>query len=200
MKLEELGELHYITPILNVPSILDNGILSFNKTKDINHESCASSEVQGRRMRVIVPGGKPLHDYANLYFNARNPMMYRLKDNHLSLAVLAITPNIIGQPGVIISDCNAARDMALFKPAPDGLELVDLQLIYAEDWRHPNPIEYYEHQGKMCAEVLVPDKIDKSYIFKIYVSGSDSSAALVNICGTVIRNISLVIHSHLFFQ
>ena len=200
MKREELGELHYITPILNVPSILDNGILSFNKTKDINHESCASPDVQGRRMRVIVPGGRPLHDYANLYFNARNPMMYVLKDKHLSLAVLAIRPNIIEQPGVIISDCNAARDMALFKSAPDGLELIVPELIYAEDWRHPNPIEYYEHRGRMCAEVLIPDRIDNHYIFKIYVSSSESNNELTNTCRIAIRNLSVVTDSHLFFQ
>lgn len=200
MKREELGELHYITPILNVPSILDNGILPFNKTKDINHESCASLDVQGRRIRVVVPGGRPLHDYANLYFNARNPMMYVFKDKHLGLAVLAISPNIIEQPGVIISDCNAARDMALFKPALDGLELIAPELVYAEDWRHQNPIEYYEHQGIMCAEVLVPDRIDRHYIFKIYVSSNESKDELTNICGIKARNLSLVIDSHLFFQ
>ena len=200
MKREELKELHYITPISNVSSILADGILSYNKATNVNHKSCASLDVQGRRMSVIVPGGRPLHDYANLYFNARNPMMYVLKDKHLSLTVLAISQNIIEQPGVIISDCNAARDMALFKPAPDGLELIVPELIYAEDWRHPNPIEYYEHQGKMCAEVLVPDKIDKHYIFKIYVSSSKSNNELTNICGIATRNLSLVIDSHLFFQ
>lgn len=200
MKREELKELHYITPILNVPSILDNGILSFNKAKDVNHKSCANPDVQERRMRVIVPGGRPLHDYTNLYFNARNPMMYALKDKHLSLTVLAIGLNIIEQPGVIISDCNAARDMPLFKPAPDGLELIDPELIYAKDWRHPNQIEYYKHRGIMCAEVLVPDKIDKHYIFKIYVSSSKSNDELMNICGIATRNLSLVIDSDLFFQ
>lgn len=200
MKRGELEELHYITHISNVPSILANGILSYNKAKDVNHESCASSDVQKRRMEVVVPGGRPLHDYANLYFNARNPMMYVLKDKHLSLSVLAISPNIIDQPGVIISDHNAARDMVLFKPAPDGLELIDPERIYAEDWRHPNQIEYYEHRGIMCAEVLVPDKIDKHYIFKIYVSSNKSNAELTNICGIATRSLSLVINSHLFFQ
>lgn len=200
MKRGELKELHYITPILNVPSILDDGILSFNKAKDVSHKSCASLGVQERRTRVTVPGGRPLHDYANLYFNARNPMMYVLKDKHCDLAVLAISPNIIDQPGVVISDCNAARDMALFKPAPDGLELIDPGRIYAEDWRHPNQIEYHRHRGIMCAEVLVPDKIDKRYISKIYVSSSRSHSDLTNICGAATRNLSFVIDSHLFFQ
>ena len=200
MKRGELKELHYITPIVNVPSILHNGILSFNKAKGITHGSCASPDVQGRRMRVVLPGGRPLHDYANLYFNARNPMMYVLKDRHSDLAVVAISPNMIDQPGVVISDCNAARDMALFKPAPDGLELIDPELVYAEDWRHPNQIEYYKHQGIMCAEVLVPDKIDKRYISKIYVSSSKSHNDLMSISGVAARNLSVVIDSHLFFQ
>ena len=81
-----------------------------------------------------------------------------------------------------------------------GLELIVPELIYAEDWRHPNPIEYHEHRGIMCAEVLVPDKIDKHYIFKIYVSSSKSNDELTNICGIAARSLSLVINSHLFFQ
>jgi len=127
-------------------------------------------------------------------------MMYVLKDRHSDLAVVAISPNMIDQPGVVISDCNAARDMALFKPAPDGLELIDPELVYAEDWRHPNQIEYYKHQGIMCAEVLVPDKIDKRYISKIYVSSSKSHNDLMSISGVAARNLSVVIDSHLFFQ
>jgi len=201
LKREELEELHYISPIVNVPSILTHGILSHNKAKEMEHESCASQDIQDRRARVIVPGGGPLHDYVNLYFNARNPMMYSIKESHNTLTVLSISPDIIDLPGIIVTDRNASRDFTLFKPASDGLDIIDPELIFAEHWTHPNdPIKYDEHQGIMCAEVLVPTKADAHYILKAYVSCNQSYEATVNILSTARVNLEVVINGHLFFQ
>ena len=200
MKREELGELHYITPIVNVPSMLMHGILSNKLARKVGHVSCASQDIQQRRAKVILPNGKPLHDYANLYFNARNPMMHVLKDKHNELAVLAISPDVLDIAGVIISDQNAARDYALFKPSPNGLEEIDPELVFAERWTHPNPIDYDRHKGIMCAEVLIPDKIGADYILKVYVSSNRSRKALVDILGSDESKLEVVINSHLFFQ
>lgn len=75
MQRNELSELHFITPILNISSILTHGILSHTLAKKIGHHSIAMQEVQDRRKKVTIPGGKLLHDYANLYICARNPML-----------------------------------------------------------------------------------------------------------------------------
>lgn len=107
MKREELEELYYITPISNVPSICVRGILSYNQAKPVRHESCAMQEIQERRARVIVPGGKQLHDYANVYFDARNPMMYKRKENHVDLCILGVSAHVLDLPRVVIADCNA---------------------------------------------------------------------------------------------
>lgn len=200
MKREELEELHYIAPIVNVPSILIRGILSHNGAKKIKHESCASQAIQERRERVVVPSGRPLHDYANLYFNARNPMMHLIKEKHDELTILALRPNVIDLTGTIITDCNAARGCALFKPAPSGLDVVDRDRVFAEFWTHPNPIEQDEHKGEMCAEVLVPDKVDARYIFKAYVSCNQSREALITTIGTQKVNIEIAIKGYLFFR
>lgn len=198
---EELKELHYIAPIVNVPSLVTHGILSHNKASKIKHESCASQDIQDRRARVVVPGGRPLHDYANFYFNARNPMMHLIKDDHIELVVLAISPEIIDLSGVIITDCNASRDYALFKPAPDGLDVIDADLIFAEFWTHPsNRIKYDRHKGIMCAEVLVPDKVDANYIIKAYVSCSQSYEATASILSAAGISLEIQINGHLFFQ
>ncbi len=77
MERHELTELHYITPIGNVPSILRQGILSHIRLQRVEHESVAMEEIQDRRAKVIVPGGLKLHEYVNLYICARNPMMYK---------------------------------------------------------------------------------------------------------------------------
>ena len=199
MKREELEELHYITLIANAPSIMEHGLLSNKAAKAVDHESCASQEIQQRRSNVIVPGGRPLHDFANLYINARNPMMHLLKERHRDLTVIAVSPAVLDLPGVIISDRNASRDYALFKSAPDGLVMIDRDFIFSEFWTHPDPIKQYEHKGIMCAEVLVPDKIDAKYILKAYVSCCESQEALSQVLSDVPSGFEIALAGRLFF-
>ncbi len=90
MRREELDELHYITPIDNVVSILSSGILSHQLAAKVHHTSVAMQEVQDIRMNKVVPGGRNLHEYANTYFNARNAMLYLRKDDHAKLCVLLL--------------------------------------------------------------------------------------------------------------
>jgi ssDNA thymidine ADP-ribosyltransferase, DarT len=59
---QRLRELQFITPIANVKSILERGILSHEKAKTLNPRSIAKAEVQERRAARRVPGGRPLHD------------------------------------------------------------------------------------------------------------------------------------------
>ena len=63
----ELTELHYITPIANVASILEHGIASHNRAEKLQHDSIAMPEIQDKRKSVVVPNGLGLHDYVNLY-------------------------------------------------------------------------------------------------------------------------------------
>ncbi len=86
MRKEELDELHYITLIDNVASILTKGILSHRLAEKVPHGSVAMQEVQDRRRNKKVPGGRMLHEYVNTYFSARNPMLYLL--NFLLLSML----------------------------------------------------------------------------------------------------------------
>jgi hypothetical protein len=69
MKRNELEELHYITTIRNVPSIMSKGILSHKLVRKIDHNSVAMEVIQERREKKVVPGGRPLHEYVNLYIN-----------------------------------------------------------------------------------------------------------------------------------
>src|SRR5208282_3808053 len=101
MNRSDLKELHCITPIENLHSIFELGILSFNEVKKLKHKSIAMGEIQDRRENKELPNGKRLHDYANLYFHARNPMMYKRKEEHQKLCILKVKPDILDVPGVI---------------------------------------------------------------------------------------------------
>lgn len=204
MRREEFEELHYITPITNIPSILSEGLLSYNKARKVKHQTCANEEVQRRRERVVIPSGGRLHDYANLYFFARNPMMFYLlndgQKDHKELVVLSVSKSVLDIPGAIISDRNASRELALFKPAAEGLKMIDIDMIYAEYWTHDNDIETYNHQGIMCSEVLVPEKVNSNYILKVYVSCEESLKNLMKVRDSANSNIDVIEDGHLFFR
>lgn len=66
-------------------------------------------EVQERRTIKIVPGSDnhTLHDYANVYICAKNPMLFKRKDAHAEICVLRMNTAILDGKGVIITDRNA---------------------------------------------------------------------------------------------
>jgi acetyltransferase-like isoleucine patch superfamily enzyme len=196
MERHELEELHYITPIANVPSILRRGILSHHRVKDIDHESVAMDEIQARRAKVTVPSGRKLHEYANLYFCARNPMMYKRRAQHQDLCVLRINPDIIDLKNVVITDGNASSDYVRFFAAPKGLAIVDKDWTFAENWTDPDPIQYFRKKAAKCAEVLVPDFINPEYILGAYISCQEAKDKFQELETTI----SVIIDSHLFFR
>lgn len=167
---DELRELHYITPIENLTSILERGILSHRRVERIPHESIAHDAVQQRRSTVKVPQGRPLHDYVNLYFHARNPMMYVRKEQHEKLCVLSVEREIVTEDGVVITDRNASSHYVRFDSGREGLKVVDRTRVFAKYWTHNDPIEQWRRKSIKCAEVLVPDRVAPRFIRGVYVS------------------------------
>lgn len=196
MERHELAELHYITPIANVPSILRLGILSHSRSRSVQHESVAMDEIQDWRAKVAVPGGRRLHDYVNLYICARNPMMYKRQAQHRELCVLRISPHIIDMVGVVVTDGNASGDYVRFAAAPRGLGIVNREWTFADDWRDPDQIQYFRKKAAKCAEVLVPDRVGPDYIAGAYVSCQEALNRIVSLN----TDISVSINSHLFFR
>ena len=198
LALSDIEELYFIAPIINVPSILKHGLLSHNMTRQlkIRHVSVASQDVQARRSNKTIPGGRKLHDYANIYLNARNPMLYVLLNQQKELCVLRIDKRVLQLRNAIVSDRNAARDWAKFEPAPDGLEMIDKEEVFAVSWNHADHFEKDRLKGVMCAEVLVPDKVEPRYIIGAYVSSQEAYDTLKDLC----PDLDVRINRTLFFQ
>jgi hypothetical protein len=201
MRRDVLLELHYITHFENIISIRQGGILSHNQAESIPHNSVADEIIQSRRRSKSVPGGRHLHDYVNLYFHGRNPMLFKLKHKYgySQLCVLSISPEVLNLSRVIITSCNASSDYALFKPAPEGLDIVDEELVFARYWTHPDQFEKWRRASIKCAEVLVPDCVDKEFISKAYVSCRDSKIMLERIMRDAGLNLNVEINADLFF-
>nr|VFJ98995.1 MAG: protein of unknown function (DUF4433) [Candidatus Kentron sp. LFY] len=90
------------------------------------------ADVQDRRNKIQVPGGMRLHQYANLYFDARNPMMYKRLAQVEVLCVLCVSTDVLNLPGVVITDQNAASDYVRFYP-PRFSTFLDFGWICADD-------------------------------------------------------------------
>jgi hypothetical protein len=99
MERARVTELHYITPIANLASIVEVGILSHRRAAALAHASIAMEVIQDRRRDKRVPNGRPLHEYANTYFDARNPMMSRRRDERHQIAVVRISPDVLDLDG-----------------------------------------------------------------------------------------------------
>lgn len=198
MNRNELLELHYITPISNLPSILANGVLSHTEAAKLDHASIAKQEVQDIRARKVVPGGMKLHDYANLYICARNPMLYKRLGQRRTIVVLRIDQAVLDIAGAVVTDMNAASENYVrFAAAPGGLVMVDREMVFAEDWRHPGDSgAYYRHKAVKCAELLVPTRVTPNFILGGYVCG-DVARAAVDGLGL---GLPLAIDAHFFFD
>jgi hypothetical protein len=181
MNRSDLKELYYITPIANVPSILKHGILSHNLSRKIPHDdSLAMPEIQGIRTNKKIPGtDKNLHEYANLYFDAHNPMLCKRKNSNDSICVLRVDTLVLDLPGVIISDRNAASNWARFYSLSDGLAALDKSRIYAKYWTNASDqYEAWELKSKKCAEVLIPNRIEPKYILGAFVANQTALESL----------------------
>lgn len=191
---ERVREFQCIMPLANVPSVLQRGILSHERASKFEHESAAMQEIQERRDRKRVPGGLRLHQYANLYFHARNPMLYKRKENAASLCILRVSTEVRHIQGVVITDQNAASDWVRFLH-PDQYQLLDFDSIFAMDWRHPNdPIALRRHRLQKCAEVLVPHVVEPTFLLGAYVANQDAASRLRQVC-----NLSITIDAGMFF-
>ncbi len=152
-------------------------------------------DIQERRSKKAVPRGRPLHDYVNLYFHARNPMLFTRRAQHAELSVLRISATVLDLPNTVISDGNAASNYTAFFPSPSGLANLNSEEVFAEWWTDPNPILELEKKRKKCAELLVPHKVEAMHILGAYVSCGQARDVLT----AMGFSLPIIVDAHLFF-
>jgi hypothetical protein len=178
MKLEEFQN---ITPIGNIPSILQHGILSHARASKLLHLSVALQEVQNKRDIKRIPGGLALHEYANVYFHARNPMMSLRRNEATKICVLRISTKILEISGAVITDQNAVSKYVKFS-APNCLRLMNLDYVFSRNWKYPaDQIEEWRHSSAKCAEALIPHSIPPHFLLGAYVVNDSVGAELAGL-------------------
>ena len=188
--------LFYITHFDNVSSILDRGILSHSsiERERISHKSIYNSLVIDRRANRIVVEGKTLWDFANLYFQPRNAMLYSLVNGEKSLkdelAILCIKREILTRETVFVTDGNAASQDSQFFPIKDEKSILRIISEQADNdwWKRDDG-----SKRKIMAECLVPNKVSPSYIQSIYVASDAARNKLLDLLGNCHKVASLEI-------
>ncbi len=122
-------------------------------------------------------------------------MLYKLQSRRDELCVLAVSPDVLDLPGVVVTDGNASGDYVRFAKAPAGLQIVNRELTFAEYWTDNDPIQYYRKKSAKCAEVLVPDRVEPRYLLGVYVCDDQVERTL----RTVAPQMNVRVNAHLFF-
>jgi len=194
----DIKGLYYITHIDNVPSILKRGILSHQLVDEQKIPFTPiydASIVRSRRERT-APDGKSLWTFANLYFQPRNPMMYRVineKDKRL-IAVVEVERQVLNDLATFIAVGNAASPLSEILPVKEGLAAIaQIWDVITNDW-------WREEDGskrKIMAECLVPDVVPPELIHAVYVASYDVA---VKIPSATTRPVPVVPEPKMFFQ
>lgn len=174
-------QLYNIMPIANIPSVIQNGILSYYSAQRVHHMSVAMNEIQIRRENVKIPNGLKLHQYANLYFSYNNPMLYKRKDQADELCILSIASEVLNLLNVVVSDMNASAAYVRFYSPYEGINQLDFDKIFAQYWTHDEYYESIRHKAIKCAEVLVPNCIDYAYVTGACVKGETQKQELIEL-------------------
>jgi ssDNA thymidine ADP-ribosyltransferase, DarT len=170
----------------NLGSYIQRGVLSFDRAEHVPHRSVADPAVQGTREgKVVPPGGRRLHSYANLYVNPRNIVVYRfIRDtvdaggSEDDICVMRLSLNVLDLPDVVVTDRNAASWPQWMTPAA-GIAVLDEDVIFQKYWNDK------DHAMRMCAEVLVPDVVPPNFIEEVFVPSTAARATAVPLCGQV---------------
>ena len=171
----DIRELYYITHIGNLPSILARGVLSHAKmeAEGVHSTPIYDTDIVSRRNHIMTPDRKDLWSYANLYFQPRNAMMYRVvhEIEPKNLAVIGISKSVLNEQDIFITDGNAAHETTQFFFPSKGLEILRQQWsIIRNDWWNRDD----GSKRKIMAECLIPGHIKPEYIQSVYVANNSA--------------------------
>ncbi|EPR73429.1 hypothetical protein ADIWIN_1459 [Winogradskyella psychrotolerans RS-3] len=173
------GGLYYTAHIENINSILEKGILSHNlaHSKGLLTVDISNKQVNERRNRVVVGLNGNLHDYAPLYFNPRNPMLYYLCKNRPkeNLVLMRINPHILMEDDVSFSDGNAASRTTKFYNNLDDFNNLNWTTIQNEYWTN-----YPDGKRIKCSEVLVKKMIPMYYVTDLFVYNQNALKKVIS--------------------
>jgi hypothetical protein len=173
--------LFYITHIDNLPSILKHGIFCHERIERDKIKFTPIYDeaiVAGRRERK-VPDGRSLWSFANLFFQPRNAMLYRvlLEKSSEEVAILCVKPELLNRKDVYIAVGGAGSERSAIVSRDVGLKAISKLRKYIDrEWWS----DVDDSKRLSMAECLVPDSVSADAITTIYVVSHELRERLLN--------------------
>ena len=194
----KMKNLYYITHKDNLPSILERGIFSYDRVEAEGLRPIPTYDGNGvEQPNYKTTDGKELWYYANLYFQQRNAMMYRIihQQDLKDLAVIGIDQKVLDEQGVIITDGDAGNEITRFYSLSAGMKILKKQQsIIENDWWNNSD----GSKRKMMAECLIPNYVKSAYIRSVYVADDTTRNDIQKIVGN--SKIKVDSEPDMFFQ
>ena len=191
-------QLYYITHVENLPSIFNHGILSHRRIVDdrVQFTPIYDASIVSNRGQKTTPDGNTLWDFANLYFQPRNAMLYRVAREKSvgEICILTVRPDIVNQSGVIVSNGNAASHQTEFLVGKTGTKAIPgiLRKVNKKWWSDADG-----SKREMMAECLVPGSVPADSITTVYVGSRDGQKLARH---SVPENVTVTLEPDMFFE
>jgi len=198
-KTPEIKSLYYITHVENLPSILRHGILSHQLVQErgISYTPIYDAAIARNRQMKNAPDGKSLWEFANVYFQPRNPMLYRVlqEKDATDIVIIAVRPRVLSNPSTFIALGNAASGATEILPSEEGRRRIrEIWDIIKSDWW--NALD--GSKRKIMAECLVPGFIPPEDIHTIFVASHEAAERVRSLHLPV--SVSVVPEPAMFFR
>ncbi len=158
-----ITSLEHMTHRENVEAICKEGILNHYDARKKHPYDISNPDVQDRRERKEPVYHRRIHEYAPLYINPRNPMLYANLELQESIYIIKVSLEVLDDMPFLFTDGNAAADMTGFLNETDDLDKLPMDVLKSRYWN-----DFVDGRRKMCAEVLIYDHIPAEYIEKVY--------------------------------
>lgn len=158
--------LYHMTAFDNLASLFEHGLLSKHDVDRCGFP-CAdisNADVQHRREhKCDTRYGRNLHDYASLYINPRNAMLYYVQSNKPTVCLLEVDLSVLDESSFVFTNANAACGQARFFSDLTDLKELNWPVIFSDRWSGRGV--FYKQQ--MQAEFLVHPKVLPKYIHAV---------------------------------
>lgn len=178
--------VYYITHYKNLPLILRHGVLSQKRSEELpDYIQIYDEAILNKRQAVFDSEGNSLREFAHFYFNARNPLLYRLcLCERRKVAVIRMKAAIFRQAKYIaIGDAAAAQSEIIEVSAGvKALRLGEMRaFLYADSWGAG------EDKRIIMSELLVPERVSPDCIDMVYVPSHKMKIKLRQLTGNKLR-------------
>lgn len=158
--------LYYLSPVNNIPSILEHGVMSKMavETLEIPYDDYSDQTVQTIRER------KSLHEYVPLFFNTRNAMTFRYQKEKRDFAILRLNSDLVTHYDCLVSDRIAAcSDAEIYTLSEPALKKINIEVVLSTR----NFYDNWLLKKRLGAEILVKiDMIEPEWIECIILDGT----------------------------